>query len=267
MTRVFILTEDPEVRRFFEAAWEFVSRSVSADVLASLDYAVFTTERECREVRSLHGRVDEFIAQEVQKLCSASQWGMYVPRVYGRPPSCIAVKFQHELTNADNFLALAHEVGHHVIHALDAHGELVNALRRDLPSVTRIAAMGLPERARAFMAAAVYVLASEGAPSYIARNYFARLNVSPEEEFLRALPLHHLASALLLLEDARKECARAGREDIARHITALQAALARAKFESTRRKVHEIAARAFARWPREVFEKNRERYETLFREW
>jgi hypothetical protein len=266
MTRLFILTDDSEIRRFFETAWDFVSRSVSADILASLDYAIFTTERECREVRSLWGKVDEFIAQEVQKLCSASQWGMYVPRVYGHPPSCVAVKFQYELTNADNFLLLAHEVGHHIVHALDAHGELVGALRRDLPSVTRIAAMGLPERARAFMAAAVYVLASEGSASYIARNYFARLNVSPEEEFLRALPLQHLASALLLLEDARKECARAGREDIARHIAALQAALARAKFESVRRKLHEIAARALARWPREVFEKDKERYAGLFRE-
>jgi hypothetical protein len=30
--------------------------------------------------------------------------------------------------------------------------------------------------------------------------------------------------------------------------------------------VHEIAARALSRWPRDVYAENRERYEILFRE-
>jgi hypothetical protein len=267
MAMVHILTKDPDARRFFQLAWEFVSKSVAARVLAALNHAILTTERECHAMVALRDKIDELtLGTLLEHVCEKGH-NIYIPRHLWYPASCIAVIYRDALPPRYNFGALAHEVSHHIVYALGALDELIAALRQDLPVVDRIVEMGLPKGAEFHVAMAIRRLAEEGAAACITENYFWRLETGPPRECHGLMYPYGVVNILGELRNAYDECVRAGREDLAEMIAEqLVAAIKGAKYTNTLGKVHEIARRAFAKWPRDVYEEDRERYEVLFRD-
>jgi hypothetical protein len=268
MPRIYLLTENPEVRRFFETAWEFVSSALRPELLARLDCAVLTTARECEKLEALRGELPGQAVEAMRRSCERFRGGAYIsPRAAGLP-RCILATYHPEDPPADNLSLLAHETGHFIIDALDAFERLCGALADDLPSLGTVLALEPPETVRERAMGLAYTLVDEGAPSYIAWNYFVRLRTQPEEDFLRALAAVHpvaMQRAVSLLVELDRECGRGGRRELARACAGLVREVA-SEYRHLRKEIHGVAKRAFARWPREVFEKNRERYAGLLAE-
>jgi hypothetical protein len=266
--RVYLLTESPEAREFFRLAWEFVSSALRPELLARLDCAVFTAAGECGRLEELRGALPGQAVEIVKRSCERFRGGAYIsPRAAGLP-RCILATYHPEDPPADNLSLLAHEVGHFIVDALDAFERLCGALADDLPSLGTILALEPPEAVRTRAAEVALALIDEGVPSYIAWNYFVRLRARPEEEFLRAFTaVYHkqVSRVAALLVELDEECRRSGRRELARACADLVREVA-GEYRHLRKEIHEVARRAFARWPREVFEKNRERYAALLAE-
>jgi hypothetical protein len=251
--RVLYLPRDDRLRSLVRLALDFVEEVYRDDVLSDLKFVSFNPDDRLFDVKQVE-RIAKREGFELDPI-SFDFYGSH----YNYKKAYAWVPVSRESKISDIFEDVVHEVTHHALHKLPAEDRavLTTALRIDLGREVDEMIGRLPRPLSFELADEITKIVNETTTTYITYNYFVILEREPRtptpqsniRDFVR------IRSVDLLIRPIHE----------ATIMSRIYTTMARHDLPNYRRAIHEMFTKLTKRFPVDVLESNRAKYEILYR--